>query len=96
MDDMIRQLKQDISQKLGFEIRHQADVRYLHQSIVLENNFNIAEEMIYPDHYNYKKSDIIDIKERAKKIYRYCSRYCHHGKGTNFVLYSSRGYGCER
>ena len=24
--------------------------------------------MIYPDHYNYKKSDIIDIKERAKKI----------------------------
>jgi hypothetical protein len=42
MDDMIRQLKQDISQKLGFEIRHQADVRYLHQSIVLENNFNIG------------------------------------------------------
>ena len=39
---MIRQLKQDISQKLGFEIRHQADVRYLHQSIVLENNFNIG------------------------------------------------------
>ena len=38
------------------------------KKILIENNFNIAEEMIYPDHYNYKKSDIIDIKERAKKI----------------------------
>ena len=39
---MIKQLKQDINQKLGFEIRRQADVRYLHQAIVLENNFKIG------------------------------------------------------
>lgn len=42
MEDMIKQLKQDINKKLGFEIRHQADVRYLHQTIVLENNYNIG------------------------------------------------------
>ena len=37
-------------------------------SILLENNFNIVEEIVYPDHYNYKKNDIIEIKKRAKKI----------------------------
>ena len=42
MEYMIKQLKQDINQKLGFEIRRQADVRYLHQAIVLENNFKIG------------------------------------------------------
>ena len=39
---MIRQLKQEINQKLGFEIRRQAHVRYLHQSIVLENKLTIG------------------------------------------------------
>jgi hypothetical protein len=42
MEDIIKQLKQDINQKLGFEIRHQADVRYLHQTIVLESKYNIG------------------------------------------------------
>lgn len=42
MEAVIRQLKQEINQKLGFEIRRQADVRYLHQSIVLDNNFSIG------------------------------------------------------
>ena len=39
---MIGQLKQEINQKLGFEIRRQADVRYLHQSIILENKLTIG------------------------------------------------------
>ena len=42
MEDIIKQLKQDINQKLGFEIRHQADVRYLHQTIVIESKYNIG------------------------------------------------------
>ena len=42
MKDVIKELKQEVNQKLGFEIRRQSDVRYLHQSIVLENNFSIG------------------------------------------------------
>ena len=38
------------------------------KKILLENNFKIVEELIYPDHYNYKKNDIVKIKKRAKKI----------------------------
>jgi tetraacyldisaccharide 4'-kinase len=38
------------------------------KKILLENNFNIVEEIVYPDHYNYKKNDIIEIKKRAKKM----------------------------
>jgi tetraacyldisaccharide 4'-kinase len=36
--------------------------------ILQKNNFNIIEEIIYPDHYDYKKNDIIEIKKKAKKI----------------------------
>jgi hypothetical protein len=42
MKATIGQLKQEIYQKLGFEIRRQADVRYLHQCIVYENNLTIG------------------------------------------------------
>ena len=42
MKNIIKELKQEINQKLGFEIRRQSDVRYLHQSIILENNFSIG------------------------------------------------------
>ena len=42
MEAVIRQLKQEINQKLGFEIQRQTDVRYLHQSIVLENKLTIG------------------------------------------------------
>jgi tetraacyldisaccharide 4'-kinase len=38
------------------------------KKILLENNFNIVKEIVYPDHYNYKKNDIINIKEQAKKV----------------------------
>ena len=36
--------------------------------ILLDNNFNISKEIIYPDHFNYKKTDIDNIKNQAKKI----------------------------
>ena len=35
---------------------------------LLKNNFKIVDEIIYPDHHNYNEKDIIDIKNRAKKI----------------------------
>jgi len=36
--------------------------------ILLNNKFNISKEIIYPDHFNYKKVDIDKIKIIAKKI----------------------------
>lgn len=42
MEYVIGHLKQEINHKLGFEIRRQADVRYLHQSIILDNNLKIG------------------------------------------------------
>ena len=42
MEALIGQLKQEINQKLGFEIRRQTDVRYLHQSITLENKLSVG------------------------------------------------------
>jgi len=42
MEALIERLKQEINQKLGFEIRRQSDVRYLHQSIISENNLIIG------------------------------------------------------
>jgi len=36
--------------------------------ILQKNNFNIIEEIIYPDHYEYKKNDLTQIKKIAKKI----------------------------
>ena len=42
MEAVIRQLKQEINQKLGFEIQRQTDLRYLHQSIVLEKKLTIG------------------------------------------------------
>ena len=38
------------------------------KNILLENNLNIIEEIIYPDHYEYKKKDIELIKKRAEEI----------------------------
>jgi len=38
------------------------------KKILQKNNFNIIEEIIYPDHYEYKKDDITEIKKKAKKI----------------------------
>jgi tetraacyldisaccharide 4'-kinase len=35
---------------------------------LLKNKLNIIEEIIYPDHFDYKKSDIIKIKNKAKKL----------------------------
>ncbi len=34
---------------------------------LLKNNFNIIDEIIYPDHFDYNKDIINKIKERAKK-----------------------------
>jgi len=38
------------------------------KKILQKKNFNIIEEIIYPDHYEYKKNDITQIKKKAKKI----------------------------
>ena len=38
------------------------------KEILLENNIKIIEEIIFPDHYNYKKNDIKKILVRAKEI----------------------------
>jgi tetraacyldisaccharide 4'-kinase len=35
---------------------------------LIENNFNIVEEIIFPDHYDYNESDIEKITSHAKKI----------------------------
>ena len=42
MEDVIKKLKHEIYQKLGFEIQRQADVRYFHQSILSEEKLNIG------------------------------------------------------
>ena len=38
------------------------------KNTLLENKINVIEEIIFPDHYNYKKQDIVKIKKRAIKI----------------------------
>ncbi len=38
------------------------------KEILLENNIKIIEEIIFPDHYNYKKNDIKKILVRSKEI----------------------------
>ena len=35
---------------------------------LLKNNIDVIKEIIYPDHYNYNKIDITNIKDQAKKI----------------------------
>ena len=37
------------------------------KKILQKNKFNIADEIIYPDHFNYNQKDIDYIKNRAKK-----------------------------
>ncbi len=37
------------------------------KKILQKNKFNIVDEMIYPDHFNYNQKDIDYIKNRAKK-----------------------------
>ena len=38
------------------------------KKLILDNNLNIVEEIVYPDHFDYKSSDIENIKKKAKKI----------------------------
>ena len=38
------------------------------KKMLIENKFNIVDEIIFPDHYNYKKKDIDHIKLRARKF----------------------------
>ena len=38
------------------------------KNTLLENKINVIEEVIFPDHYDYKKQDIVKIKKRAIKI----------------------------
>ena len=38
------------------------------KQILIKNNFNVLEEVIFPDHHNYKKKEIKNLKEKAKKI----------------------------
>ncbi len=38
------------------------------KNTLLKNKINVIEEMIFPDHYEYKKQDIFKIKKRAIEI----------------------------
>jgi len=38
------------------------------KEILIKNNFNIKSEIIFPDHHNYKKNDILMIKKKAKEF----------------------------
>ena len=35
---------------------------------LLINKFNIVKEIVFPDHFNYNKKDIMEIKKEAKKL----------------------------
>ena len=38
------------------------------KEILIENNINVIKEKIFPDHYTYKKDDVNNIFEEAKKV----------------------------
>tara|TARA_B100000902_G_scaffold216088_1_gene205493 strand:- start:3141 stop:4082 length:942 start_codon:yes stop_codon:yes gene_type:complete len=38
------------------------------KKILLNNNLNIVDELIYPDHFNYTNEEISNIKKRAENI----------------------------
>ena len=38
------------------------------RNTLIKNNFNIVDEIIFPDHYEYKQEDIDIIKLKAKKL----------------------------
>ena len=38
------------------------------RNTLIKNNFNIVDEIIFPDHYEYKQEDIEKIKLKAKKL----------------------------
>ena len=41
---------------------------YSFKDTLKKNNFNIVDEIIFPDHYKYKQDDIDKIKLKAKKL----------------------------
>ena len=41
---------------------------YSFKDTLKKNNFNIVDEVIFPDHYEYKQDDIDKIKLKAKKL----------------------------
>ena len=38
------------------------------RNTLLKNKIDVIEEVVFPDHYLYKKADIVKIKNRAKEI----------------------------
>ena len=38
------------------------------RNILKINNLDIIEEIVFPDHYEYKEKDLIKLIERAKKL----------------------------
>ena len=38
------------------------------KNIFLENNFNVIDNIIFPDHFEYKEKDIKKIKRKAEKF----------------------------
>jgi len=38
------------------------------KELLIENNINVIKEKIFPDHYIYKKEDVKNIFEEAKKV----------------------------
>ena len=41
---------------------------YSFKKIILKNNFNVVDEVIFPDHFEYKEKDLEKIKARADKL----------------------------
>ncbi len=38
------------------------------KKILLDNNFNIVDDIIFPDHFEYKEKDLQEIKTKAEKL----------------------------
>jgi tetraacyldisaccharide 4'-kinase len=38
------------------------------KNVLIKNNFDVVNEIVFPDHYKYKYQDILNIKKKAKQI----------------------------
>ena len=38
------------------------------KNVLIKNNFDVVNELVFPDHYKYKYQDILNIKKKAKQI----------------------------
>lgn len=60
--------KKKINKKSNYLIFSGIGSPYDFKEILLKNKIKILDEIIFPDHFEYKLEDIIKIKKRAKKL----------------------------